>query len=181
MTKLLRIIHLIDPFTLWTGRIFAFLIVPLMLGLVYEVFARYLFGAPTVWAYDVTYMMYGALFMLGASYALYQGAHIRTDILYRTWSPRTQGLADAALYIFFYYPGIIFFLLAGWDYASRSYLVNEQAAVSPWRPYIWPFKMILPITAILLLIQGLSELLKSIYAAITGEWPPEHHEKEVVV
>ncbi|MDP8923769.1 MAG: TRAP transporter small permease subunit [Chloroflexota bacterium] len=181
MQGLLRIVHIIDPFTAWTGRIFAVLVIPLTLGLVYEVFARYVFHAPTIWAYDVTYMLYGALFMLGAAYALYQGAHIRTDIFYRSWSPRTQGRVDAAMYILFYFPGILFFLLAGWDYASHSYALNEQAAVSPWRPYIWPLKMVLPLTGLLLLIQGLSELLKSIYAAVTGAWPPEHHETEVNV
>ncbi len=179
MKAFLPLIRAIDAFTRTLGRIVAFLAVPLVLALVYEVFARYVFRAPTVWAYDLSYMLYGALFMLGASYALYQGAHIRTDILYRSWSPRRQGLMDAALYLFLFFPGMILFLLAGWEYAARSWATGEQAVVSPWRPIIYPFKSVIPLTAILLMIQGVSELLKSVYAAVEGVWPAEHHETEV--
>jgi TRAP-type mannitol/chloroaromatic compound transport system permease small subunit len=181
MKAVLRVVDLIDAFTKWVGWFFAFLVVPLMGGLVYEVFSRYVFHAPTIWAYDLTYMLYGSLFMLGAAYTLYRGGHIRTDFLYRSWSARQQGLADALLYLLFYFPGMIFFLIAGWDYAHRSWITAETAAASPWRPPVYPFKTVLPVTAILLLVQGVSELLKSIYAAVQGEWPPEHHETEAAV
>jgi TRAP-type mannitol/chloroaromatic compound transport system permease small subunit len=178
MPTLLRAIRVIDTFTDWSGKIFAFLVLPLTAGLVYEVFSRYLFRDPTVWAYDVTYMLYGTLFMLGAAFTLYRGGHIRTDIFYRTWSARRQGTVDAALYLFFFFPGIIFFLLAGWEYAERSWIAGELAAASPWRPPMYPFKTVIPVAAVLLLIQGTSEFLKSLYAAMTGEWPAEHHEEE---
>jgi TRAP-type mannitol/chloroaromatic compound transport system permease small subunit len=181
MKAVLQVVDVIDAFTKWTGWICAFLVVPLMGGLVYEVFARYLFFAPTVWAYDVTYMLYGTLFMLGSAYTLLQGGHIRTDIFYRSWSARRQGLVDALLYILFYFPGMIFFLVAGWDYAYRSWITAETAAYSPWRPPLYPFKTVIPVAATLMLIQGVSELLKSLYAAVEGKWPAEHHETEVVV
>jgi TRAP-type mannitol/chloroaromatic compound transport system permease small subunit len=142
----------------------------MVLGLVYEVTARYVFKAPTEWAYDVTYMLYGSIFMLGAAFTLLKKAHIRTDLFYGKWPPRTQGLVDAVMYLLFYFPGIIFFLVAGWDYAAHAWATQERAAMSPWRPIIYPFKTVIPLTAFLLLVQGLSEFLKSLYAWKRGQW-----------
>lgn len=170
----LKIVRVIDRFTEITGKAVAFLVLPLVGGLVYEAFSRYLFNAPTDWAFDTTYMLYGTLFMLGAAYTLLKGGHIRTDLIYRNLSPRQQGAIDAALYLFLFFPGMIFFLLAGWDYAYRSWITGETAAVSPWRPPIYPFKTVIPLAAVLLLIQGVSELLKSLYAARYNRWPAEH-------
>jgi TRAP-type mannitol/chloroaromatic compound transport system permease small subunit len=138
---------------------------------VYEVFARYFFHAPTVWAYDVTYIVYGTLYMLGAAYTLLKGMHIRTDLFYRSFPARWQGIIDATLYLVFFFPGIFLFFLAAWEYSAHSWMIGEQAAVSPWRPIIYPFKTVIPVSLFLLLIQGLSEFLKSIYAAKKGEWP----------
>lgn len=160
----------IDCITEWSGKVLAWLCFPLILALVYEVAARYLFRAPTEWAYDVTYMLYGTIFMLGASFTLLKKAHIRTDLFYSKWTPRTQGLVDTIMYLLFYFPGIIFFLVAGWDYAAHSWVTGERTALSPWRPIIYPFKAVIPVTAFLLLAQGVSELLKSVYAWKRGEW-----------
>lgn len=154
----------------WSGQIFCWLIVPMIGGLTYEVLARYAFNAPTIWAYDVTYMLYGAHFMLGATYTLYKGGHIRTDIFYGKWSPRTQGLIDAGLYLLFFFPGIFFFFRSGWIEALYSISIGETSDASPWRPPLYPFKTVIPATAVLLLIQGLSEFLKSVYAVRRGRW-----------
>lgn len=152
----------------WSGKIFCWLIIPMVGGLTYEVLARYVFNAPTIWAYDLTYMLYGSHFMLGAAYALYTGGHIRTDIFYDKWSPRTQGTVDASLYLFLFFPGMFFFFIAGWEEAWLSLQLLETSDASPWRPPIYPFKMVLPISALLLLLQGVSEFLKSAYAAWRG-------------
>lgn len=152
----------------WSGRLFCWLIIPLVGGLTYEVLVRYLFNAPTIWAYDVTYMLYGAHFMLGAAHTLYSGGHIRTDILYGTWSPRTQGAVDAVLYLFLFFPAMFFFLTSGWEEALVSIKVLETSDASPWRPPLYPFKTVIPVAAALLLLQGISEFLKSIYAAWRG-------------
>lgn len=152
----------------WSGRIFSWLIVPMVLGLTYEVFARYFFKAPTIWAYDITYMLYGSHFMLGAAYALYKGQHIRTDIFYQKFSIRWKGIVDATLYLLFFFPGVFFFMLAGWDEAAHSWHLRERSDASPWRPPIYPLKTVIPVSAALLLIQGVSEFLKSAYAAIKG-------------
>jgi TRAP-type mannitol/chloroaromatic compound transport system permease small subunit len=165
-----RIIRWIDGFSEWCGKIIALLCFPLVAALSYEVFARYAFHAPTDWAYDITYMLYGTIFMLAAGFTLLKKAHIRTDLFYNKWTPRTQGRVDAMMYLLFYFPGIILFLVAGYDYAAHSWATRETASLSPWRPIIYPFKAVIPLAAVLLLIQGVSELLKSIYAATRGEW-----------
>jgi TRAP-type mannitol/chloroaromatic compound transport system permease small subunit len=167
---MIKIARRIDWFTEWCGRIIAWLCFPLVGALVYEVTARYVFRAPTEWAYDVTYMLYGTIFMLGAAFTLLKKAHIRTDMFYNHWSPRIQGRVDAMAYLFLYFPAIIFFLVAGWDYAAHSWTTGEHTSLSPWRPIIYPFKTVIPVTAVLLLIQGVSELLKSLHAAKRGEW-----------
>jgi TRAP-type mannitol/chloroaromatic compound transport system permease small subunit len=166
----MKLVRVIDRITEWCGKIVAWLCFPLILALVYEVTARYALHAPTDWAYDVTYMLYGTIFMLAAAFTLLKKAHIRTDLFYSNWSPKTQGMVDTIMYLFFYFPGIIFFLVAGYDYAAHSWITGEHTSLSPWRPIIYPFKAVIPVTAVLLLIQGVSELLKSVHAWKRGVW-----------
>jgi len=118
----------------------------------------------------MTYMLYGSLFMLGAAYTLLKKGHIRTDLLYNNWNPKRQGKIDAILYLVCFFPGMIFYLISGIDYASHSWATNEKSSNSPWMPIIYPFKTVIPITAALLLIQGVSEFIKSLHAWKKGEW-----------
>ncbi|MET0652469.1 MAG: TRAP transporter small permease subunit [Hyphomicrobiaceae bacterium] len=173
---LLLTIRVIDTFTDITGSIFAWLAVPLVAGVAYEVFARYLFNAPTVWAYDLTYMLYGALFMLGAAYALHKGAHIRTDFFWDSFTPRTKGIIDSISYVVFFFPSLTALGLISFHEAFYSFQINETSDQTPWRPILWPFKFIVPTACVLLMIQGFSELLKSFYMARTGI-VLEHKEK----
>ncbi len=166
----LRAIRVLDAISEGTGRLVAWLIFPMMLSLVYEVLARYAFRSPTLWAYDLTFMLYGTFFMLGAAYTLRRKAHIRTDFLYAKWSVRQQGAVDAALYLVFYFPALAIFLWVGWDYAAVSWARHERIVTSPWMPPVYPFKTVIPVTAALLLLQGVSEFLKSLHAARRGEW-----------
>jgi TRAP-type mannitol/chloroaromatic compound transport system permease small subunit len=173
---LLTTIRIIDTFTDFTGSIIAWLAVPLVGAVAYEVFARYLFNAPTTWSYDITYMLYGSLFMLGAAYALHKGAHIRTDFFWDSFSTRTRGLIDSIAYVVFFFPSFTALGLLGWHEAEYALRINETSDQSSWRPFLWPFKAVVPIACALLLIQGFSELLKSIYMARTGV-ELEHKEK----
>ena len=116
--SLIHIIRLIDPIGIWSGKLVGWLIIPLILGLTYEVIARYVFNAPTVWAFDVSYMLNGSLGMLGAAYTLYKKGHIRTDVFYEGWSPRKKGWVDAISYLFLFFPGILFFLWPDWTWRS---------------------------------------------------------------
>jgi TRAP-type mannitol/chloroaromatic compound transport system permease small subunit len=165
---LVAFVRAMDGFAVWCGRIFSWLIIPLVAGITYEVIARYAFNAPTVWSYDVAYMLYGSHFMLGAAYALYKGGHIRTDVLYQTWSPRTRGLIDASLYLFFFFPGMAFFLWMGLQEALHSWDIREVSNESPWRPILYPFKTVIPVAAALLIVQGASEFAKAAWAALKG-------------
>jgi len=169
MNRIVRMVHLIDRISFWSGRIVSFLILPMVAGLVYEVVSRYFFNAPTIWANDISTILYGVFWMGGTAYALQAGQHIRTDFLYEKWSVRTKGIVDATLYILFYFPGLGIFLFVGGDYAWRSVLFMERIISSPWMPYIWPLKLVIPIATFLLLLQGVSELLKSLHAARTGQ------------
>ena len=161
----------IDTFSLWVGRIVAWLTLPLMLAMTYEVFARYFFTAPTLWAFDVSRMIYGAMFVLGAAYALSKGVHIRSDFLYRKWSARTQGMVDTALYVVCYFPAMVIVLWVSGEWAWTSLSRGERGTDTSWMPLLGPVKSTLPIGVAFLVIQGVSELLKSVHAARKGRWP----------
>lgn len=166
-----KTITTIDTISLWAGKTVCWLLIPLCLSMVYEVIARKFFLAPTMWAYDVSRMTYGAMFMLGAAYALMRGVHIRADFLYRNWSPKTQGIIDSVLYILLYFPGMLIFLLMSVDYASVAVIRGERIGDTAWMPYIGPIKSAIPIGATFLILQGLSELLKCFYAIKHNRWP----------
>ena len=173
---LIKTVRVIDKFTDVSGTVVAWLNVPLVLAVVYEVAMRYLFNAPTIWSFDVTYMLYGTIFMLGAAYALLKGAHIRTDFFFERWSIRTKGVIDSIAYIVFFFPSIFTFLLVSGAEGWYAYEINETSEQTPWRPILWPFKMVVPLACLLLLIQGVSETIKSVYAARLGI-ELEHKEK----
>jgi TRAP-type mannitol/chloroaromatic compound transport system permease small subunit len=171
---LVRAVRAIDRFAELCGIAVAWLMVPLTVAVVYEVVARYVFAAPTLWSFDLTYMLYGAMFMLGAAYTLRVGAHIRTDFFWERWSLRTRGLIDTIAYAAFFFPGIALFLWVGWDEAWYAYEIAELSEQTPWRPLLWPLKACVPLAAALLLLQGISELAKSLYAVVTGrEFKPQ--------
>jgi len=161
----------IDRFSLFAGRLVSWLTLPLIAAMAYEIAARYLFTAPTAWAYDISRMLYGALFVLGAGYALSKGVHIRSDFLYRNWSVRNQGRVDAALYVILYFPSLLIFLWVASNWAWISVVRAERGMDTSWMPLLGPIKSCLPFGILFLLIQGVSELLKSLYAAQKGRWP----------
>jgi TRAP-type mannitol/chloroaromatic compound transport system permease small subunit len=163
----------IDLFSKWVGNIVSWITIPLILGMVYEVFARKLFLAPTIWAYDMSRFFYGALFMLGAGYALSKGVHIRADFIYRNFKIKTQGKIDFWLYLLFYFPGLIVFLYMTIGFVQESIMRGEKGMDTTWMPYMWPIKTCLLVGIVFLLIQGISELFKSYWAAKEGEWPGE--------
>jgi len=163
----------IDKFSKWIGNIVCWILIPLIFAMTYEVLARKLFHAPTIWAYDISRFLYGALFMLGAGYALSRGVHIRADFLYRNFKTKNQGLIDFWLYLLFYFPGLFVFLYMTFGYVVESVQRGERGMDTTWMPYMWPIKSCLLIGIIFLIIQGVSELLKSYWAAKKGKWPGE--------
>lgn len=162
---------LVDTLNLWIGRIVAWLVLPLMLVMVYEISARYVFLAPTIWAYDLSRMLYGAMFMLGAAYALSRGVHIRADFLYRNWPVRVQGWVDTVLYLCLYFPALLIFAKLAYDYAAVAIVRGERGMDTAWMPQLGPIKAALAAGVTLLVLQGIAELIKSWYAATRGRWP----------
>jgi TRAP-type mannitol/chloroaromatic compound transport system permease small subunit len=173
--RYLAVIRTIDKITHWTGYLFTLLVIPLIFANVVEVFQRYVMNEPTVWALDVTSMSFGALFMLGAAYALLKGAHVRTDMLWDKFSDRTKGIIDSVAYILFFLPSMAILFYISIDDFFYSLEINEKSA-SVWQPIIWPLRAVVPLTAVLLFLQGISELLKSLWAVRTGQ-ELVHHEK----
>ena len=165
----LRAIGAIDRFTGSFVYIVALLLAPMILANVVEVVMRYLLGTPTVWAADVTVMTYGSLFMLGSAYALLKGAHVRTYIFWDRYSARTKGIIDSVAYVFLFLPvmGLIFGISI--DDAVYAYSIDERSTLSLWRPIMWPFRAVIPLAAALMFAQGVSELLKALWTATTGE------------
>ena len=161
----------IDKWSKWIGNVVCWITMPLMLAMTYEVLARKLFLAPTMWAYDMSRFFYGALFMLGAGYALSKGVHIRADFLYRNFKVKTQGLIDFWLYLLFYFPGLLAFFYMTTIFVVESIQRGEKGMDTAWMPYMWPIKACLWFGILFLLVQGISELFKSYYAAKKGRWP----------
>lgn len=160
---MLRLANAIDRFTERSGLVFAWLLAPLLAAIAWEVVARYAFDAPTSWAYETIYMLYAAMFMLGAAYALRVGAHIRTDFLWEKWPPRTRAAIESVAYLACFFPGMVLFLVAGLESTWSSYAIGERSADTAWLPPLWPLKALVPAAALLLLLQGVSEVLKSVH------------------
>jgi TRAP-type mannitol/chloroaromatic compound transport system permease small subunit len=175
----LRAIRTIDAVTAFVGKTFAWLIVALTFALVYEVMSRYLLGRPTLWAFDASYMLYGAYFMMGSAYTLARNAHVRGDIFYRRFPERVQAAIDLTLYLLVFFPAMIALTAAGWEFFWHSYLVREASPLSPIGTPVYPLKAAIPAGAFLLFLQGAAQVLRCILAIQTGRWT-DHEQAEVV-
>lgn len=165
-----RYIRLADKLSAWFGKAFAWCVMVMTLGVGYEVFARYLFNRPTAWAFDLTYMMYGTMFMMAGAYALSRDSHVRGDFVYRLWSIRTQATVELVLYFIFFFPGVLALVFAGWRYAGRSWRYLEVSVMSPANIPIYQFKSVIVAAGVLLVIQGIAQVFRCILAIRTGEW-----------
>ena len=173
-----RLIYAIDQLSKTIGHAFAWCIIILALGTTYEVFVRYLLNDPTSWAFDFSYIMYGALFFMAGAYTLSRGGHVRADMFYRLWRPRTQATVELALYILFFFPGVISLMYSGWAYGTESMKIFEKSINSPVGIPIWQIKMLIPIGGGLVFLQGLAEVLRCLVCLREGQWPPRLHDVE---
>lgn len=180
-SALLRWARRLDRVAVGSGHAVAWMLLPLVLALSYEVVARYAFNAPTLWAYDMTFMLYGAFFMLGAAYTLQRKGHVRTDTFYGNWSPRTQALVDLVCYCLMFFPFVGVLAFVGWGYFWKAFVTNETFVSSAWQPITWPFRLALPLSGLLLILQGISECLKCLHALRTGAWGTEEPAPEIVI
>ena len=189
-----QFLFFIDRLSAWTGKAFAWCILILAFATTYEVFVRYVLRDPTSWAFDISYIMYGTLFMMGGAYALSRNAHVRGDFVYRLWPPRVQAAIEFLLYFIFFFPGVLALIYAGIDYAAESWSFlpygpdgpfGEISINSPAGVPVFPLKTILPLAAFFLLLQGIAETIRCVQCLRTGKWPDrltdvEELEKELV-
>ena len=173
-----RFVFFIDAISTWVGKLFAWCIVILTLVVSYEVFVRYVLGKPTTWAYDVSYIMYGTLFMMAGAYALARNSHVRGDVLYRFLPVRVQAGIDLVLYILFFFPGILALIYSGYGFAAFAWLIKERSSFSPDGPPLYHFKSVIPLAAFFLALQGIAETIRSAVALRTGAWPQRPHDVE---
>jgi TRAP-type mannitol/chloroaromatic compound transport system permease small subunit len=159
------------------GKAFAWTIMLMAIGVGYEVLVRYVFNAPTSWAFDFSYIMYGTLFMMGGAYTLSRDGHVRGDFLYRLWKPRVQATVELVLYFLFFFPGILALVITGWKYAARSWRFMEVSVNSPAGIPVFQFKSIIVLAGALLIIQGVAQVFRCILCIRTGEWLA--HEEDI--
>ncbi len=173
-----RLIYAIDQLSKTVGHAFAWCIVVLTLGTCYEVAMRYLLNDPTSWAFDLSYLMYGAVFYMAGAYTLSRGGHVRADMFYRKWRPRTQAWVELVLYVLFFFPGILALVVAGSAYGLESLRLREVSVNSPAGVPIWPLKMMICVGGGLIALQGFAEVLRCVVCLRVGDWPPRLHDVE---
>ena len=170
----------IDKISTFVGQAFSWLIVTLTLLISWEVFSRYALDNPHPWAFDVMIMMYGTLFMMAGAYTLAKAGHVRGDVLYGFFEPRTQATIDLILFVLFFMPGVFALTYAGYYYAAESWAVSEHSNVTAEGPPIYPFKTMLPLAGAFLLVQGLVEIIRCVICIQQGQWPRREEDVEEV-
>jgi TRAP-type mannitol/chloroaromatic compound transport system permease small subunit len=175
---MIRFLFFIDTLSAWVGKCFGWLILTLTLGVSYEVFVRYALRAPTTWAFDFSYIMYGALFLMAGAYTLSRNGHVRGDVLYRLWPPRVQASIDLTLYLLFFFPAVAAWIYAGWNFAAMSVGFKEVSIFSPAGVPVFPLKSLIPLTGVLLLLQGVAETARCVLCIRHGSWPQRLHDVE---
>ena len=169
----------VDRLSTWIGKAFAWSIVGLTLLISWEVFSRYVLNKPHAWMLDAQIMLYGTLFMTAGAYTLAARGHVRGDVLYGFFRPRTQAAIDLVLYIVFFLPGIIALTWAGWHYAQESLAIREQTFNADPLP-VYPFKFVIPLSGAILLLQGIVEIIRCVLCLQTGDWPSREKDVEEV-
>ena len=175
-----KLLLTIDKISTFIGQSFSWLIVSLTLLISWEVFSRYVLDRPHSWAFDVMIIMYGSLFMMAGAYTLAKAGHVRGDVLYGFFEPRTQATIDLILYIVFFLPGVIALTYAGYYYAAESWAINEHSNITAEGPPIYPFKTVIPLAGAFLLLQGIVEIIRCVICLQQGDWPSREEDVEEV-
>jgi TRAP-type mannitol/chloroaromatic compound transport system permease small subunit len=175
-----KLLLTIDKISTFVGQAFSWLIVALTFMISWEVFSRYVLDHPHAWAFDVMIILYGTLFMMAGAYTLAKAGHVRGDVLYGFFEPRTQATIDLILYVLFFMPGVFALTYAGYYFAAESWAVNEHSSITASGPPIYPFKTILPLAGAFLLVQGIVEIIRCVICIRQGAWPSREHDVEEV-
>ncbi len=170
----------VDKMSTWVGQAFSWLVVALTIIISWEVFSRYFLDHPHSWVFDAMIMMYGAMFMMAGAYTLSKNGHVRGDVLYSFFAPRTQAGVDLILYIVFFIPGVVALVWAGYIYAGESWAIREHSSITADGPPLYHFKTIIPLAGAMLLLQGFVEIIRCIVCLKEGEWPSRIEDVEEV-
>ena len=173
-----RYLLFIDDLSTWVGKTFAWCIIALTLATSYDVVMRYVFSAPTGWAFDTEYILYGTLFMMAGAYTLSQDGHVRGDFISRMLSLKVRAGIELACLLLFFFPAMLALLYSGYEFFSLSWQMNEHSSSSPTGPPIYPFKAVIPIAAIFMLLQGSVETIRCVIALKTGKTPQRRRDVE---
>ena len=173
-----KLLLTIDKVSTFVGQAFSWLIVTLTFMISWEVFSRYALDRPHSWALDVMVMQYGTLFMMAGAYTLAKNGHVRGDVLYSFFMPRTQATIDLILFILFFIPGVFALTYAGYTFAAESWRMLEHSSITSEGPPIYPFKTMMPLAGAFLLVQGIIEIIRCVICIKQGEWPSR--EEDVV-
>lgn len=176
--RMQRLLIPVDRISAFVGQTFAWAVLLLTFAVSYEVFSRYVLRAPTTWAFDASYILYGTLFIMSGAYALSRNSHVRGDFLYRAWAPKTQARMDLLLYFLFFFPGIIAFIYSGYGYAAQSWITRENSPYSPDGLPVYHYKTLIPVTGFFLLMQGIVEVVRCLICIRRNEWPQRLHDVE---
>jgi len=175
-----KVLLFVDRVSTWVGQAFSFCIVLLTLHVTWEVFSRYVLDNPRAWAFDVMIMFYGTLFMMAGAYTLSKNGHVRGDVLYGFFRPRTQATIDLTLYFVAFIPGVIALTYAGYYYAADSWRIDEHSNITYGGPPVYPFKTVIPLAGAFLLAQGIVEIIRCVICLRTGAWPSRQIDVEEV-
>ena len=170
----------VDRLSTFVGQAFSWLIVALTLMITWEVYSRYALDAPHAWAFDVMIILYGTLFMMAGAYTLAKAGHVRGDVLYGFFEPRTQATIDLILYVLFFMPGVFALTYAGYFFAAESWAVNEHSSITASGPPLYHFKSMLPLAGAFLLLQGIVEIIRCVICIQQGAWPSREQDVEEV-
>jgi len=173
-----KFIYGVDQLSKTVGHAFAWLIVILTLGTCYEVFVRYVLNNPTSWAFDMSYIVYGGLFLMAGAYTLSRNGHVRGDVLYRLWPARVQASVELTLYVLFFFPGVISLMVAGWAYGFDSFKLREVSVNSPAGVPVWQLKILIPFAGFFLTLQGIAEVLRCVLCLRENRWAQRLHDVE---
>src|SRR3989454_4183570 len=175
-----KLLLFVDRISTWVGQAFSWLIVALTLHITWEVFSRYALDHPRAWAFDAMIMMYGTLFMMAGAYTLAKNSHVRGDVIYGYFTPRTQAIMDLTLYIVFFIPGVIALVWAGYTYAAESWAINEHSNITSEGPPVYPFKTVIPVAGAFVLVQGIVEIIRCMICIRQGAWPTREEDVQEV-
>ena len=173
-----RYLFMIDRISAWSGKLFAWSVVLLTLLVCFDVTMRYILNKPNQSVFDLAYILYGLLFMMAGAYTLSRNGHVRADMMYRSFQPRTQAWFDLVLYVVFFIPGISALVYAGIEFTQISWAMKEVSSVTSSGVPVYPYKLVIPVAGGLLLLQGVAEIIRCVQCIRTGQWPQRLHDVE---